>query len=91
MNYRNLTYSLMTPAELQAALDDLGLTSGQLAKLCNWRPDYVERMLARRSQRGQRRDIPHHLRVLLTVLRAYPGALEMAREITEEAIQEGER
>lgn len=74
----------MTPAELSAAVNELGLTAGNIMRLTGASRLTVENWLSPPTmEKGT--DIPHWLAVLLALLRL-PGAMDEARRVTDERI-----
>jgi hypothetical protein len=75
-------YSRITGADLSQAIDDLHLTAGQAARLLGTQRKRIIQWL-------EEEDIPHHVTVMVELLKL-PGAMEIARKITDEAILETE-
>lgn len=63
----------MTARELSAAMNTLGLTIGQLARLTGIRADRIDKML-----HGE--DVPPHVQSSLFIWQADPRAFALARE-----------
>ncbi len=80
-------YRRMSPEELSQALDDLHLSAGQFARLAGSQRKRVLLWLEKSDARGE--DIPHHIAVLCELLKL-PGAMDIARRVTDEAIIETE-
>jgi hypothetical protein len=82
----NDRYRRIAPADLSRALDRLNLTAGQFARLigCQRR-----RVLWWLDGREDKEGAPHHVAVMVELL-ALPGAMALARRITDAAIVEEE-
>ena len=74
------TYARLTPAQIEQALADLGLSARGLAKLGGWESRTVSRWLSGESEP------PHNAALALTLL-TMPGALEKARALANMMIQ----
>lgn len=77
---RMYEYDRMEAHELKAAFEQLGLSTVFFAKVTGSNPRKVDEWLA-----GQV-DIPHHILVRLSLL-TLPGAVEMARAVTDQVVR----
>jgi transcriptional regulator with XRE-family HTH domain len=71
----------MTAEQFSAALDQMGLTMRQFVRLSGASERKVEQWLS-----GDE-DIPHHVLVLCSLL-TLPGAMEMAKAVTDSVVME---
>jgi hypothetical protein len=78
---RRYVYERMTGREFSAALDRIGLTMRQFARLSGAREDRVQAWLE------DCEDIPHHVGVLCAAL-ALPAAMELARAYTDNMVRD---
>jgi|tagenome__1003787_1003787.scaffolds.fasta_scaffold17923435_1 hypothetical protein len=78
---RRYVYERMTGQEFSAALDRIGLSMRQFARLSGAREDRVQAWLENRE------DIPHHVGVLCAAL-ALPAAMELARAYTDSVVSD---
>jgi DNA-binding transcriptional regulator YiaG len=74
---RRYVYERMTAAQLSQALDELGLTMRQFARLYGSAEKRIQQWLDGAD------DIPHTVAVVLGLL-TLPGAMELAKRITDE-------
>jgi hypothetical protein len=75
-NQRRIHFRRITPAQLQKAFDDIGLTILRFAWLSGAREDRVRKWLTGHE------DIPPYVPVLLAVL-TVPGALVVAERVAQ--------
>ena len=85
-NMRRYHYRRMTPAELSAALDRLGLTVGQFSRIIGARYNGPDDSTVQKWLSGKQ-EAPAYLPVLLALL-ALPGGVERARAVAETYIEE---
>jgi len=83
MATRKYEYLRMTPVELQDELEALELSIGQFARLYGVRRDLVIRWLDPTDTRVT----PHAVSIMCSLLHL-PGAMDIALEITNEAIED---
>jgi hypothetical protein len=85
MNVTN-RYRRISPADLSRALDDLGLSAGQFARLLGCQRRRVMWWL---EGRPDKEPAPHYVAWIVELLKL-PGAMAIARQITDAAIVEEE-
>lgn len=83
---RRYHYRRMSPAEISAELNRLGLTIGQLSRLWGFRYNGPDDSTVQKWLDG-RQDPPAYLPALFALL-SMPGAIETARAAIEDYIEE---